>query len=365
MATGSSNSCIQVQYAFGAASHAAGSLEKRRALDAVEPDEHWRSLAGAHERQARVHYAITDAGGRSPNVGSAPWRRFCTWSAPITSPRRWRLLQKRGPDRAGAAMMTDTTFERKFIDGLADTVTNHTLEKLLYENFAKACPPTRRRSVALRTKPLQNLYRGRGLLPGIGSDYDAEYAARVKTLRSENGGVMNDFLLPLYQGGVPARLHRRGDVSWQCPTAQIHVRLAQRLPGPQLAERVLRQDRHRPQGRRPRREACCVRPSTFEQPRDAGAARAELSAGRRRDIPARFRRAPCPPCRTESPPAESPAESARLTVRKPRPPESGGGASAARPRRGGPPVEKKRGRFPPRKRGEMEWSGRTDNAFEV
>ena len=31
--------------------------------------------------------------------------------------------------------MTETTVEKKFIDGLADTVTNHALERVLYRNF--------------------------------------------------------------------------------------------------------------------------------------------------------------------------------------------------------------------------------------
>ena len=31
----------------------------------------------------------------------------------------------------GAALMTDTTIERRFVDGLSDTVCNHALEKVL------------------------------------------------------------------------------------------------------------------------------------------------------------------------------------------------------------------------------------------
>ena len=41
----------------------------------------------------------------------------------------------------GAALMTDTTLERKFIDGLADTVSCHTLENVLYQNFEELGVP--------------------------------------------------------------------------------------------------------------------------------------------------------------------------------------------------------------------------------
>ena len=69
--TGSSNSCIQVQYKFtGVASHAAGAPEKgRSALDAVELMNIGVQFLREHmSDRARIHYAITDAGGCSPNV---------------------------------------------------------------------------------------------------------------------------------------------------------------------------------------------------------------------------------------------------------------------------------------------------------
>ena len=69
--TGSSNSCIQTQYHFtGVAAHAAGDPDRgRSALDAVELMNVGVQFLREHmSDKARVHYAITDAGGRSPNV---------------------------------------------------------------------------------------------------------------------------------------------------------------------------------------------------------------------------------------------------------------------------------------------------------
>ena len=42
----------------------------------------------------------------------------------------------------GASLMTDTTYERKFIDGLADTISNHVLEQVLYDNFKELGVPS-------------------------------------------------------------------------------------------------------------------------------------------------------------------------------------------------------------------------------
>ena len=226
VATGSSNSCIQVQYHFtGVASHAAGSPDRgRSALDAVELMNIGVQFLREHmSDKARIHYAITDAGGRSPNVVQP--RATVLYMVRSNHVSEAVELQKRVDRIAeGAALMTDTTFERKFIDGLADTVTNHTLEKLLHENFSEQGVPSHTAEEVAYTDALAKTYEGADTLPGIGCDYDTEYAAHVKTLRSENGRAMNDFLLPLYQGEAfrPGSTDV-GDVSWECPTAQIHV----------------------------------------------------------------------------------------------------------------------------------------------
>ena len=71
--TGSSNSCIQTQYKFtGIAAHAAGDPDRgRSALDAVELMNIGVQFLREHmSDKARIHYAITDAGGRSPNAVS-------------------------------------------------------------------------------------------------------------------------------------------------------------------------------------------------------------------------------------------------------------------------------------------------------
>lgn len=224
--TGSSNSCIQVQYHFeGVASHAAGSPERgRSALDAVELMNIGVQFLREHmSDKARIHYAITDAGGRSPNVVQP--RATVLYMVRSNHVSEAVELQARVDKIAeGAALMTETTFQRKFIDGLADTVSNHTLEALLHENFEALGVPSYTDEELSFAEQLSKTYSGSDNVPGIGSKYDPAYAQQAETLRKTAGHAMNDFLLPLYQGDAfrPGSTDV-GDVSWECPTAQISV----------------------------------------------------------------------------------------------------------------------------------------------
>ena len=224
--TGSSNSCIQTQYKFtGIAAHAAGDPDRgRSALDAVELMNIGVQFLREHmPSKARVHYAITDAGGRSPNVVQP--RASVLYMVRSNHVAEAVELQKRVDDIAqGAALMTGTTFEKQFIDGLADTVPNHTLETVLYRNFEELGVPAHTAEEKAFADALSKTYPGSDALPGIGADFDADVADQVRKLRARTGGAMNDFLAPLYQGPAfePGSTDV-GDVSWQCPTGQIHV----------------------------------------------------------------------------------------------------------------------------------------------
>lgn len=224
--TGSSNSCIQTQFTFyGVAAHAAGDPERgRSALDAVELMNVGVQFLREHmSDRARIHYAITDAGGRSPNVVQP--RASVLYMVRSNHVAEAVELQKRVDDIAqGAALMTGTTFEKKFIDGLADLVPNHTLERVLYENFRALGVPTHTPEEHAFADALSKTYPGADGLPGIAAHYDPAAAETVKALRSKCGHAMNDFLAPLYQGDAfsPGSTDV-GDVSWLCPTAQIHA----------------------------------------------------------------------------------------------------------------------------------------------
>ena len=223
VATGSSNACIQVQYTFhGVAAHAAGDPDRgRSALDAVELMNIGVQFLREHmEPQARIHYAVTDTGGCSPNVVQA--RASVLYMVRSDRVKKALELQARVDKIAeGAALMTETSCRRKFIDGLAETIPNHALEALLYRNFSEVGVPVYTGEEQAFAAALAATYEAEGYLPGVGRQ-DAGYAAAVKAMKP--AGAMNDVLLPLYQGEAfsPGSTDV-GDVSWQCPTAQLHV----------------------------------------------------------------------------------------------------------------------------------------------
>ena len=224
--TGSTNSCIQVQYKFhGVAAHAAGDPDRgRSALDAVELMNIGVQFLREHmSDRARVHYAITDAGGRSPNVVQAEASVLYMVRSNHVS-EAIELQERVDKIAQGAALMTETTVERQFIDGLADTITNHALERVLYRSFEALGVPHYTPEELAYAEALRQTYPGGDQLPGLGAAADADFArTQVRPLR-EGRGPMNDFLLPLYQQDVfrPGSTDV-GDVSWECPTAQIHV----------------------------------------------------------------------------------------------------------------------------------------------
>lgn len=221
---GTTNACIQVQYSFhGVASHASAAPEYgRSALDAVELMNIGVQFLREHmSDKARIHYAITDAGGRSPNVVQAD----ATVLYMVRSDKVAEALElQKRVDRIaeGAALMTDTHFDRKFIDGLSETVPNHTLEKVLYKNFEALGVPHYTKEETDFADELIRTYPSGNMVPGLGSSASESYARTAEKMRGEKS--MNDFLLPYYEGEVfrPGSTDV-GDVSWLAPTAQIYV----------------------------------------------------------------------------------------------------------------------------------------------
>jgi aminobenzoyl-glutamate utilization protein B len=172
---------------------------------------------------ARIHYAITDAGGCSPNVVQPKASvLYMVRSNHVSEAVRLQARVDRIAE--GAALMTDTTFERKFIDGLADTISNFTLEKVLYENYKELGVPFYTEEENRFADELALTYPGSDSIPGVAARYDIDAKDEVLHLREQNGHAMNAFLAPLYQGNAfkPGSTDV-GDVSWLTPTAQIHV----------------------------------------------------------------------------------------------------------------------------------------------
>jgi len=223
--TGTNNSSIQVLYKFkGVAAHAAGDpWYGRSALDAVELMNTGVQYLREHMTpDCRVHYAITDAGGVSPNVVQDHASVLYMVRANKVKDSV-KLLKRVDKIADGAALMTETTYERVFIDGTAELVPNFTLEELLYKNFEEAgLPPFTEEEKAFadalrKTCPAQEA-------PGNCAQINDEIAAFTRKASDNGQKGLNDFLVPLFHstGFFPGSTDV-GDVSWQTPTAQIHV----------------------------------------------------------------------------------------------------------------------------------------------
>ena len=81
----------------------------------------------------------------------------------------------------GAALMTDTTFERIFVDGTADTLPNPPLEACLYANMQAVPLPGYTEAEWEYAAALRKTYASEGL-PGLGAKRDSAIAETVKAL---------------------------------------------------------------------------------------------------------------------------------------------------------------------------------------
>lgn len=224
ISTGGCNACIQVLYKFkGKAAHAAGNPEDgRSALDAVELMNVGIQFLREHVKDdARIHYAITDGGGLSPNVVQPHAAVLYMIRSPHVDEAV--ALEKRVDKIAeGAALMTETSFEKVFIDGTADTVSNHILEELAYKNFAEiGVPEYTKDELEYADRLAQGLPEK---VCGIGAEYDADIKEAVSEMQKKAGHGMNSFLCPYYgKKAFSPGSTDVGDVSWQTPTVQIHA----------------------------------------------------------------------------------------------------------------------------------------------
>ena len=223
--TGTNNSSIQVLYKFtGKAAHAAGDpYNGRSALDAVELMNVGVQFLREHVTDdCRIHYAITDAGGVSPNVVQA--KASVLYMVRANKVADSVKLQARVDDIArGAALMTGTEFERVFIDGTAELLPNFTIEQALYRNLEEIGVPDYSREDLALASALKASYPGSGI-SGVYGMRDPAIAKTVRTLSQDGEKPLNDFIPPLYSttqfspGSTDV-----GDVSWLTPTSQIET----------------------------------------------------------------------------------------------------------------------------------------------
>jgi len=228
VASGSCLSCIQKEYVFdGVASHAAGDPESgRSALDAVELMNIGVQFLREHmPATARVHYAVTDGGGLSPNV--VPAHASVLYMVRDHEIGETLRLQAR-VDRIAeaAAMMTDTKLTVRFIDGCSNTVPNRTLEKLAYEEMKAVPLPVYTAEERAFAAALTASYESApaSILKEYGDALTEEERAFIEAATEGGRAPINEFVVPYHPGRrVKMGSTDVGDVSWQTPAVQVYA----------------------------------------------------------------------------------------------------------------------------------------------
>lgn len=212
----------QVLYKFkGRSSHAAAAPQHgRSALDAVELMNTGVQYLREHViQEARIHYAITNAGGFSPNVVQANAEVLYLIRAPKMEQVE-EIYHRINKIAKGMAMATETEVEIDFIKSCANIIPNKSLNGLLYKNMQEAPSISHSADDLALAAALDSTLKNETNLRASGlTESDAEiYAKKIA------GMPIFAEVLPFYpekEAAVMPGSTDVGDVSWNVPTAQI------------------------------------------------------------------------------------------------------------------------------------------------
>ncbi|AXU97645.1 amidohydrolase [Erwinia persicina] len=214
---------IQAAFHFsGVASHAANAPHLgRSALDAVTLMNTGANFLREHIiPDARLHYAVTNSGGSSPNVVQAEAEVLYLVRAPQLD--QLQDIYQRVTDIArGAALMTGTEMSVRFEKACSNYQPNRALEKLMYARLCHFGPPDysaeeHQFAAGIRqTLSADDLHNARLNAARTGGSAGGEWAAAL------GDRVLMDSVAPycaseeVLYGSTDV-----GDVSWVAPTAQ-------------------------------------------------------------------------------------------------------------------------------------------------
>ncbi|MDR2899286.1 MAG: amidohydrolase [Clostridiales bacterium] len=215
----------QVKYIYkGISAHAAGNPHQgRSALDAVELMNIGVQFLREHViTDARIHYAITNTGGYSPNVVQPYAEVLYLVRAPKTQQVE-EIYKRVNKIAQGAALMTETELEIDFVKACSNLVPNNVLEEVLYENLKEVELP---KYTAEEMKLAEEMFKA--VESGVeGSKKKLSYAAtkeEAAALLPKLDDAILDFVFPYKPSEAPMPGSTDvGDVSWVCPTSQVYV----------------------------------------------------------------------------------------------------------------------------------------------
>lgn len=202
---GSSLANIQAYVRFyGKSAHAAACPHLgRSALDAVELMNVGINYLREHViEDARMHYAITNGGGLSPNVVQAFAEELILVRAPKMSQTK-EIYERVKNIAKGAALMTDTKVEIIFDKAASNVVVNDTLSKVMYEKLLEL------EHIELTKEEKEFAEKIKNTIGGIEKTSSKFIVNSVKEYK---------FTEKAMPGSTDV-----GDVSFVVPTAQVHT----------------------------------------------------------------------------------------------------------------------------------------------
>ncbi len=211
---GSSLANCRVDFTFeGRASHAAVSPHLgRSALDAIELMNVGVNYMREHmPDKARIHYALIDGGGISPNVVQAKAKvRYVVRDE--TTPKMMELLERVKQIAKGAALMTQTKVKTKILAGVSNLVYNETLGNIMQGNLDQLGAPEFSKEEHLYAKKYQDTLTRK----------DIESAYSHAGIDLDEGQVLAETVVagdvkPVDMGGSTDV----ADVSWVVPTVSL------------------------------------------------------------------------------------------------------------------------------------------------
>ncbi|WP_037585630.1 M20 family metallopeptidase [Stenoxybacter acetivorans] len=217
---------IQAEYAFkGISSHAAAAPEVgRSALDAVELMNVGANYLREHvPSDVRFHYAITDTGGKSPNVVQADAKVLYLIRAPQIATVN-DVYARISNIAKGAALMTGTEVTIRFDKACSNYLPNHILASTMDDIFHElGAPAFNAEEIALAKEIRKSIPEVNRQREFVSEMLTAEGKAMELAAKDKD---LSDFIYPY--GPEAANLILSGstdvgDVSWKVPTVQCLV----------------------------------------------------------------------------------------------------------------------------------------------
>ena len=212
----SSNAMNSVKFTFhGRTAHAAGDPHNgRSALDGVELMNVAANYLREHViEKARIHYVITDGGGE-PNVVPAHAQVWYYVRAPerkqVEEIYAWLLEIAQG-----AAMMTRTTFDVRFLAGCYNVLPNTVINKTLHESMVEIGP---------NTWTPQEIEFGRKMAESFAPGQKEATLKSMKAPKEILDQILHESVMPWTDeesGGAGST--DVADISWVVPTGRISV----------------------------------------------------------------------------------------------------------------------------------------------